>query len=172
MSALPAPTPGPANNRDLITNFRSEYGAALADAHESASMTQTDGWRRLYTDFRESDRKARRDLSARLRKFSDRLEDVGMDEDDEKGVKEVAKLSGELRDASDFFDRDTVGRVRAPVESCSTLIENYLCEAARQENAAPLHNVGLVEMMRFEISKHGRPTWSDDTGTVKIALSE
>jgi hypothetical protein len=172
MSALPQPLQPSPNNRDIIQNLRAEYGGAVLEAMEAASLTCTVAWQRLYHSFIDAEKAARRDMAKRLRAVCDRIEDAGLDEEDEKAVKDVLKTAVTLENAKAVFEKETVARVRKPVDDCSRIIEDYTNRAARIEHANPLIEVGLVEMVRIEFAKHHTARWSDETGMVTIVDPE
>lgn len=170
MSSVPNTNPAP-NNRDIFQNFRAEYGAALADARLSAEHTGTEGWQRLFSDRRDKEREHRRELAKQLRTQAERLEDFGLTEDDEKAIKDIAKASAELRDSGAVFERETIGRVCAPVQACERIALQYINQATRLESDTPLHNIGVEEMMRIEIGKYPKPLWDAENGIVEIKES-
>ena len=166
MSTLPNPSPN--QYRDLIEKFNSEYAAALGEARISAEHTATPGWQKVYAQQRDQARQRRRDLAKRLGALATMLEDFGLTEDGEKAVKDVAKESAELRETNAAFSHECVERICAPVGACERIIDLYRAEAARNESAAPLINIGLEELMRDAISKVARPSFDDETGAVVI----
>lgn len=166
MSAVP--NPSPRSNRDLIGRFREEYAEALAEARTGSIHTQTDGWRNLYAFQRQVYRDSRRATAQRLTTMATQLEDFGFCEDDEKALKTLAKDIAERRIEFEVFNDKTVGRVCEPVSKCERVIEQYRAQAARDEAAAPLHNVGLEELVRIEISKVAKPWFNAETGVIEI----
>lgn len=160
--------PGPRSNKDLIGRFRDEYSEALAEARVGAEHTTTDGWKALYGFHRHNYREARRVLASDLKRLAVQLEDFGFCEEDEKAVKNVAKGAADRRSEFEVFQDKTVGCVCEPVRKCERIIEQYRAEAVRAESAAPLHNVGMEELMRIEISKVSKPWFDAEEGVIEI----
>jgi hypothetical protein len=166
-SAERVPSPGK-SNKDIIARFRDEYNAALADAEVSANHTVTEGWRRMYSDRRQKSRAKRAEAAKRLRFLVDRLEDFGWMEEDEKSTKDIVKESTELRATEDAWQREVVDRVCEPIGRCDKIRIDYENQAHREEQLAPLHNIGLEQMMKSETRKQRRPRFDHETGQVFI----
>jgi hypothetical protein len=165
----PAPQPAPNAKRDLITKFKDEYSAALADSKLSAEHTKTAGWKRLYEQHQQQSWDTRRDMAKTLKTCAQTLEDFGLNEDGEKMVKDTMKASAELRERVAAFQSQVIDRICEPVKACERIIEQYMNEARRQESDAPLHNVGLEHLMRDAVAKVAKPKWDADSGTVVVA---
>lgn len=156
------------NQRDVILRFLDDYRIALEQARISANHTATEGWQRLYQGHYEKQRKKRREMAGRLRLLATALEDFGLDEDQEKELRDIRTASAELRSLEEVFQAQTVEPVRAPVAECDRLIRQAIADAQREEAAAPLHNPGLEHLMRDTIAHLEKPTWSSDRGLVEL----
>lgn len=167
-----APRPTHQNSHDIIAKFRLEYSGILADAGVSEQHTSTAGWQRLYKCHEEHMRQRRRELAKRLRALAERMEDFGLSEEDEKDVRDAAKMSAEAREAHDAFVRQTVDPVRMPVGDSERVAVAFQALANRQEQDAPLVNVGLAELMRIEIARQPRIVWDEQRGTVSVVRRE
>lgn len=167
MSAQPNPSPSN-RRRDLIQTFRDDYALCIESARVSAQHTATPGWRNLITEHRQAAKEARIDMAKRLRLLAQASEMLSLNEDDEKGLKEIAKQSAALRDTEDAFQREVLDRILAPVTACEKTINNAKADAERVERDAPLHHVGLLEILKHEISKLPRAVWREDDGVVEI----
>ena len=167
MTALPNPAPDNAR-RDLVARFRDDYTLALEEARTSEVHTNTDGWLHLYAGFEVSYREQCRAIANNLKSLADRIELVGSDEPTEKEIGEVKKLAQSLRQTREVFERKTVDPVRKPVDDCDRLIQQYARQAERDEDEAPMVNVGLADLMKLEIGRMPRPFWDRDKGRVEI----
>lgn len=167
MSAEEIPDPQP-NQSDPIKRFMQKYAEALGDAHDAARMTEEATWQRVYHERRERVEKERDEAANKLRVLADALQSGSMFEDEAKAIKEIVKAEEARQTAMVFFERDVVERVTAPVETCRRLIEEANENARREEQAAPLHNVGLRELMR-EVTARATPVrWDAQTGRVTV----
>lgn len=168
MSAEPVPQPAPNQKQDLIQKFRIAYKAALADAEVQVAMTKTEGWLSLYSQNRKADLEARRTMAKCLHTHATQMEDFGVGEDEEKSIKDTVKQSAELRTANAAFESQVVERICAPVKACERIIQEYKHAATRAEHDAPLHNVGLEQLMVMEIQKQPKAMFNAETGQVEI----
>jgi hypothetical protein len=160
----------PANKqRDPITRFKDDYFVALADAHVSAEHTATEGWKRLFNQHRDENRKARADVSSRLHELADTLEGYGLSTEDEKEIGNLKNSVVALRESDEVFEKQTIQPVRDPVEMCDRVINEAMVSARREENLAPLHNSGLEELMRMAVASVARPRWDNEVGVVVVA---
>lgn len=155
--------------RGLIEQFHDEYEAAFADVVVSSEHTGTEGWQKLYTTARAEERTLILGACKSLERLSQDMQVVGPTEDGEKGVADVKKQMTAIRERRDAFDLHTVAPVKAPVEACERIIERYRAAARRQEQEAPLHDVGLEHLMNDAISRTPKAAWDEDSGRVEIA---
>ena len=162
------PSDNAPNQSDPIKRFHAEYAEAIADVAVSADLTKQAGWQSLYAQHREADRKTRRGIAGSARILADKVEDFGWSEDDEKAIKELAKQSAERRDTNAAFERECVDRVLEPLRWCDRVIETFRNQAARDESAAPLVHIGLVELMASAIKSVRKATFDSETGVVSI----
>lgn len=168
-SAERNPQDRPANAKtDIIMDFRSEYLGALADAQVQAEHTKTEGWRHLFSEHRKKLKDGRATLAKQIRMLAGVLDQFGWSEDEEKSVKDIVKESAQLRGTDMVFDSEVIARVQKPVTTCEKIARDYMSKAEGMERDAPLHNVGLAELMRLEVKKHPKPVWRPDDGMVEI----
>lgn len=169
MSALPTPDPLPPNaRRDTVTQFRVAYGTALDEARVSEAHTATLGWQALYAHQRLEASKARLKLVTGIRAAAEDIELVGPNEVNEKTLKELAKSALELRERCEHFDVTTITPVRDAARKCEEIITLYREQASREELAAPLHDAGLVDLMRMAIDEMPRVRWDEQSGRVHV----
>ncbi len=155
---------------DLLAKFRLEYSEALEQARVSSEHTATEGWRRLYAGERNDDLSTRRKLAQRLKQLAERLEDQGLNDDEVKELGGLKTLVVEASDRKFHFSLCTVGPIIQSVRACGRIAENFRNLARREEAEAPLHQAGLEERMRREISLQPVPTWDDQVGQVLIRM--
>ena len=158
----------PNRKRDLVTTFLHDYSDALAEAKVSEAHTATDGWQRLYAGWLATDQTQRRRVAGYLRDLADRLEDVGLGDDDLLNLRDAKKEITELKEAAALFRLQTVEPVRKPATVCAALKEHFAAQARRQEAENPLLEAGLAEVMREAIAGQPRVTWDEERGTVSI----
>lgn len=154
--------------RDVVERFRDEYGQVLVEAETSATHTATEGWHRLYVGQRKNERDRRRKLAESLKSLADRMESVGLCEEEEKELAQIKKGSSDLRDAIAAFEMQTIEPVRAPVEMCRKLVTEAREAARNEEERAPLVNVGLEEVMVEAITHIHKVSWDAELGRVII----
>lgn len=159
---------GPRSNKDIVQRFREEYGAALADARIAAEHTQTPGWKALYLGYFEADKAMRREQAKGLKNAAEVLEMSDLSEAGEKDVKDLIKASTERRERKAAFRLDTIEPATKAVHTCEKIREKYTYEADQLESHAPLHNVGLVEIMKAEIRGQPWPVFDQESGEVRV----
>jgi len=167
MPAEEIPSPQP-NQSDPIKRFRQKYAEALGDAHDAARLTDEATWQRMYHERRDRVQKERDDAAKSLRVLADALQSGAMFEDEAKAIKDIVKAEEARQTAMVFFERDVIERVTAPVETCRRLIEEANENARREEQGAPLHNVGLYELMKAETAAAMPVRWNAETGRVTV----
>ena len=168
MSAEEVPQPAPNQKQDLIQRFRQAYKGALEDAKTNATMTRTEGWQSLYQQHRQADKDTRRSIAKRMHEKATMLEDFGLDEEDEKTIKDAVKESAALRAGNAAFESQVIERMCAPVKACQRICDEYRHAASRAEHDSPMYNVGLEQLMVMEIQKQPRPDFNAETGEIRI----
>lgn len=154
--------------KDVIVRFRDAYGPALADARVSAEHTATLGFQKLVGDHMEDMKARRRAIAASLHKIATWIEDYGPDDGVEKDIQDEKKLVVELVAESSTFFAQVLKPIQAPVEECERIITNHMNEAERDERSAPLHNAGLVELLKDEIALVPKAMYDRDKHLVII----
>lgn len=167
--AMAESNPSPNQKRDPITRFRDAYSIALADARIFSDYTKTEGWQRIYLGQRNEEQSRRRDLSKRLEAMAATVNDRTLSEDEEKEVGEIKKACADVREMRYAFGKQTVDPVRDAATECNRIIDEAKSLARREEQDAPLVNVGLEDMMRLEIQQVERVRFDEETGKLTIA---
>lgn len=163
----------PADNRrrDPIQAFFAAYDKATDECKTSKAHTDTEGWQQLYSGERKAEAESRRNLSKDLARLSVQMDETGLGEDAEKEMGEIKKASAALRARVDAFDLITVGPVRRAVTDAEKIIEEARNRARRDEQDAPLINVGLVELMRDAINGVTKFRWNPQTGRIETFVT-
>lgn len=154
--------------KDVIIRFSDAYGPALLDARVSAEHTATQGFQKLVEDHLEGIKARRRGIAARLHEVAKFIEDFGPSADTEKYIQDEKKLVVELLGETEAFFVQVSKPVQAAVEECKRIVTAHQHEADRDERSAPLHNAGLVELLRGEIAQVAKPHWDQETHRVVI----
>lgn len=151
-----------------VQRFREAYERALNEARVSEEHTATAGWRALYATRATEFKAERRRIGAALKDLGRKMEDVGLEEEEEKWMGELKKGSLALREAMAAFDRQTVEPVRQPVYDCDRVISDAVSLAEREERDNPLLNAGLSKAVREATQSVPRPRWDGRAGVVTI----
>jgi hypothetical protein len=167
--AQPEPTPSPDNRRrDLVTVMHDRYMQTLDLARQSADLTATEGWQAMYGAFRKSQRDASRSIANELRGYADFIEKGDSSEDTEKAINEAKKSLVLLREERSVFEAKVAWPVKDAVDECRNIITEAMRQAQRDEEAAPMVNIGLLDVMRDRIKSWPKALWDAETGRVTI----
>lgn len=169
--ALPEETPSNKKS-DPVSRFRESYANALADAEVQATHTKTEGWQRLYANFHRENRDKLASVSKRFRHFADTLELAGTHEELEKEVGEMKKELTSIRTEKTAFEENTTRPVKQCALDCQQIITEAISTARRQEQDAPLVNVGLEHLMRDAVAAVPKVSFDNESGVVTITDPE
>lgn len=154
--------------KDVVSRFVEDYARAMREAEVSQEHTATAGWQHLYAEARKGQQEEQRRLCKELESAAYQLGMIGPTEDNEKAVGEIKKSMAALRERIDGFELHTVAPVRAPVDHCKNVIQQYASLARRQQDDAPLHQSGLTDRMAKAIADASKVDWNEENGRVEI----
>lgn len=156
------------SDHEVIQKMRRGAEPIIRDVRIAAETTGTEGWQRLYQTRKKSAKAKREAIAKRMHEYADQLEDLGWSDDDEKGVKTLAKDHTALREDETAFDLTVARPVYEAVHRLERHYASFRTTAGDFERNAPLTSDGLVEAMELAITAMPSAVWDDSAGVVRL----
>ena len=159
--------PEPNRKRDPIADFYHRYGICVEDARKAKEAIDAEAWQAIYHERVKKDRERRRSIALDIATLSQALEVEHLDDKQLKSLSALRADAREVRTAFREFEA-WVDEFTEPARRARDLIAQFTNKAQRLEDAAPLHNAGMVALMEDAIAGQPSIHWNASKGIITI----
>lgn len=151
-----------------LESVAKRHSEVASDAGALQSMTSEEAWQSIYHERRRDFRDRRLALGKSLRVIADSNDGAGLDEDDEKALKTVAKDSADLRADESAWERMVCEPINRVTLSDDNLRRQALAQAEKLERDAPLHNRGVLAETKRRMASWPSFEWKRNDGRLVV----